>query len=187
MSKWRMEGVKVFNEKSTGRKYKIVESIDGLYDEGTKAVILKSEKKGLFSFFCRHEFINASLSQHGIAINNNGLIRYCRDCKTISCIHETTKQYYMIRRDKYYATEHCIEYCCKCNRRILTSGCGVVGSSKKAATLISKVTKELGTNTHFGFEFNTIVSQMIDRGEDAESYIKNCLHNRRFSIGSMKT
>jgi hypothetical protein len=152
----------------------IVKSIEGLYDEVSKAVLMQvNNRKRCFS----HSFINASLhwesphtakddSYYSIDLQSRkihefdcewgfgyGAIRYCEKCKYISCIHLWDKAkfvVYQIDAGPFYHDEWYVETCRICGRRIRTGGCGVSKPSDEGWRILMDEHKALT-----GSEFKT--------------------------------
>lgn len=118
-------------------EYIDIKSLDGLYDENTEHRsynILKDK------ICIRHDWVNAFLrwEKDGYSVDfdmekeNNHLrtvIRFCRSCFKISCIHywEKTISYRIWINKLDYDVFH-IRHCKRCGRAIYDTGCRVINS-----------------------------------------------------------
>ncbi len=145
----------------------VITSIDGLYNEKAKPLIMNINDRRL-SPKClvgAHTFINASLDwvkeNRSISLKSDGIerdgetwyafgqgyggMRYCSDCKKIDCIHYwESETSYQIKHSNYESTIYVIGLCRFCELRILRFSCGESSSSPAAQELIKKVAVELG-------------------------------------------
>jgi len=114
-------------------KYINVDSLEGLYDEEVHSILMETNARKLCF---HHHFINAYLHWYK-KLNNktivqsewgpNKLIRYCKRCKYIDCVHHFIDEWvYHIGYEPNY-TMYVVKTCNFCNKRILTSSCEVIG------------------------------------------------------------
>ena len=175
-----------------------VASIDGLYDERDLAELHDiNNRKWCWS----HIWITASLSaevrrdghhfswhlahhdwQHPERMKSlSQPIRFCRNCKVIDCVHilpEEANVKYIVRQGKFTHTEHLVQKCLSCNRRILTAGCTVCEPSRDGMDIVRSVAKEMGVDmgrcgSGFFCELPVQVSEIAEHDQDmARSHAK---------------
>lgn len=175
---------------------KVVNRIEGLYDEKSEAVLMNINARNptLRCLLGKHDFINASLywsknKNRSIDISSPGYknkdgkiygafgigyggIRYCRQCKTIDCIHYwDEKTEYAVQHGRYFAEVYDVAVCGACNRRVLRGSFGEMKPSPEAWALIEEVARKLGRRSPspgsgYGsawmLEFPVAVSRIID-------------------------
>ena len=182
----------------------IVRSFDGLYDVVAEATMhhINTRKRCL-----KHNFINASLyweSAHDPddrshwsidlreqeeGFGGTGRIRFCVNCKMISCMHkwEDPTTTYVLEHGKFYQEEIIVGKCARCGLRVMYGGCGVCKPTPDAWNVIDTVAKEmgrrspsLGHDAGYGSgwlcELPVAVSQILDaQGEQAaKDYVRGC-------------
>ena len=181
------------------REYKVVPTIEGLYDyENLKRTLVRSKvgknPLAIGCLFGKHNFVEGWLdekpSEHcGYDLLNPA--RFCEHCLKIDCIHEFTTHYYEVKQHEFFSHQYEIRHCSVCGRRICANSYGVEKSSSEGKALIQEVNLEMGGDIPipiFGGEFYTAVSYtLLHKGKEAaKELIRNTYLSGRISKNAMK-
>jgi hypothetical protein len=164
-----------------------------VYDEEAEAAFYYEPKHKLIQKLCPHlSFVNASLHTHptkelpfGVNIASGyGVIRFCRVCKKIDCMHEFEDEIIDDAQGAYCVRKHLIGHCQKCGRRIYRTSWTVYLGNDEAMQLMHNIAKANGIEedyqklgSYWYCELRTQVSQLMDAGETerAEIVVKEFL------------
>lgn len=165
-----------------GRKYYLVSSIEGLYDERGTSGEGQARAGGKINYplclILGHKWKNGvSKREERWADGRTKALyaRWCNRCGLLSCEHDfDCTFYYEVSVHQFYSIQYEIDHCKLCGRRIYTWSCGVTKSSPEAQELMRKVQKELGVSMTFGGELSTAVSQILETEgvESASSFLR---------------